>query len=94
MTDINNPRLLYLKGLLLLLGGGLAAGLLLYDSPSIRTAILLAIAVWCFCRSYYFAFYVVEYYVDANYRFAGLGSFIAYIARQRFGWKNPPGDET
>ena len=92
MTDIKNPRLIYLKGLLFLLGGCLAAGLLLWFSPSLKVAVLLAISVWCFARFYYFAFYVIQHYVDGNYRFAGLSSFFAYMIRERFGWKQPPDD--
>jgi hypothetical protein len=41
------------------------------------------VAVWGFCRSYYFAFYVIERYVDPGYRFSGLGSFLLYIVRGR-----------
>ena len=36
-----------------------------------------------FCRSYYFAFYVIERYMDPGYRFSGLGSFLLYIVRGR-----------
>jgi hypothetical protein len=36
-----------------------------------------------FCRSYYFAFYVIERYVDPGYRFSGLGSFVLYVVRGR-----------
>jgi hypothetical protein len=52
-------------------------------SPTLRTAALLAIAIWSFCRLYYFAFYVIEKYVDSSYRFAGLGSFVLYLLRRR-----------
>jgi hypothetical protein len=44
---------------------------------------LLAITIWCFCRSYYFAFYVIEHYVDPGYRFSGLGSFLRYFLSRR-----------
>jgi len=43
----------------------------------------LALAVWAFCRAYYFAFYVIEHYADPGYRFAGLMSFIGYALRRR-----------
>ena len=49
------------------------------------SALLLATAVWCFARFYYFAFYVIEHYVDPGYKFAGLGSFVAYLFRRRKG---------
>ena len=83
MRDLTNPRIIKLKGLLFLLCGLLAGGLLLFDRPDLRTAALLAICVWSFCRCYYFAFYVIEHYVDPSFRFAGLGSFLRYILRKR-----------
>lgn len=93
MTNIKNVRLIYLKGLMFLVSGCVAAGLLVFYSPSVRTAALLAICVWCFSRFYYFAFYVVQYYVDDRYRFAGLLSFFAYVFRERMGWRHPVDDQ-
>jgi hypothetical protein len=40
---------------------------------------LLGLAIWCSARFYYFAFYVIEHYVDGQYRFAGLWSFACYV---------------
>ena len=81
--DITDPRLIYLKGFLFLLAALMAATGLLLEHPSLRVALLLGLAVGCFARFYYFAFYVIEHYVDSSYRFAGLGSFVAYLLRQR-----------
>lgn len=83
MADLTNPRLIYLKGFLFLLLGILASALLLSELPTLKVGVLLAIAVWSFARFYYFAFYVIEHYVDPSYRFAGLGSFVAYLFRRR-----------
>jgi hypothetical protein len=83
MTDIQNPKLLYLKGALMLATGLLAALLLLLESPSLKSAVLLGIAIWGCARAYYFAFYVIEHYVDPSFRFAGLTSFALYILKQR-----------
>ena|SRR5688500_14247264 len=80
MGDLTNPRLIYLKGFLFLLCGALACAGLLLEHPSLRTALLLALAVWCFARFYYFCFYVIERYVDPAYRFAGVWSFFRYLA--------------
>ena len=80
--DITNPQLIKLKGILFLVVGLLAAALLLIEHPSIKVAVLLAIAVWCFCRFYYFAFYVIEHYVDSRYRFSGLWSFGRYLIQR------------
>jgi hypothetical protein len=92
MPDLKNPKILYTKGLLFLLTGTLAGGLLILRDPSIRTCLLLAVTVWSFARAYYFAFYVIEHYVDPGYRFAGLWSFVRYvIARGRSRSATPPG---
>jgi hypothetical protein len=87
MADIKNPRLLYAKGILFVLGGMLASGLILMERSSIKVALLLGIAIWCFARAYYFAFYVIEHYVDPHYKFAGLCSFARYLLRKRRGSK-------
>ena len=83
MRDITNPGWIKLKGVLFLVIGLLAAGLLLIEYPNFKTAALLAISVWCFCRFYYFAFYVIEHYVDPGYRFSGLCSFLVYLLSRK-----------
>jgi len=83
--DITNPRLLYLKGLLFLLTGSLAAVLLILENPTLKIAFLLALTIWCFARAYYFAFYVIQHYVDPGYRFAGLTDFARYVLRNKRG---------
>ncbi|MBV9849136.1 MAG: hypothetical protein JO250_05545 [Armatimonadetes bacterium] len=82
MGDINDPKLIIAKGFLFLLAGLLASLALLLEHPTLKVALLLALAVWCFARFYYFAFYVIEHYVDPGYRFAGLGSFVLYLLRR------------
>jgi hypothetical protein len=79
MKDITNPRWITVKGVLFLIIGLLSSALLVAEHLEIRVALLLAIAVWSFCRAYYFAFYVTEHYVDPGYRFAGLWSFARYF---------------
>ena len=83
MPDLTDPRAIKLKGLLFLILGLLASTLLLIEAPSLRIAVLLLIAIWSFCRFYYFAFYVIEHYVDPTYRFAGLGDFLCYLLKRR-----------
>jgi hypothetical protein len=41
--DIKSPRLLYLKGALFVLCGSMAAALILFEHPSVRLALLLAL---------------------------------------------------
>lgn len=78
MTDLKSARAIWLKGILFVLLGTTSAAMLLLESPTVRTALLLALAIWAFCRAYYFAFYVIEHYVDPTCRFSGLGSFVRY----------------
>ena len=83
MKDLTNPFWIKLKGGLFLFLGLLAAALLLVDAPTLKDAGLLVLAIWCFCRAYYFAFYVIEHYVDTGYKFSGLGSFVKYLLRKK-----------
>ncbi len=82
MKDLTNPRWIKLKGILFLFLGLLSAALLLFEHPTLKTGLLLVLAIWCFCRFYYFAFYVIEHYVDPSYRFSGLLSFARYLIRK------------
>lgn len=79
MKDLTSPALIKLKAILFLVLGLLSGGLLVVQSPDWKTAALLAVCVWAFCRCYYFAFYVIEHYVDPGYKFAGIGSALRYL---------------
>src|SRR5436305_6226003 len=81
--DLKSARLMYLKAVLFLVAGTAAAGGILIQNPGWRTALLLGLAIWSFCRLYYFAFYVIEKYIDPSYRFAGLSSFLVYLLHRR-----------
>jgi len=83
VTDLKNPRIIYAKGILFLLCGILAAGLLMLEHPTLKVGLLMCLAIWCFARFYYFAFYVIEHYVDDSYRFAGLGHFVRYLLTRK-----------
>lgn len=83
MKDLTNPAWIKVKGLLFLMIGIAAAILVYIQSPGWKTAALLVVAIWSFCRFYYFAFYVIEKYVDPTYRFSGLMSFAKYLFGRR-----------
>ncbi len=83
MADIQNPKLLYFKAGLFVSIGALAAVLIVLEHPTLRVAGLLALAIWAFARAYYFAFYVIEHYIDSRFRFAGLSSVAHYLWKQR-----------
>ena len=82
MADIKNPTVIWIKGILFLCLGMLASFLLVLHAPNLTVASLLCLAVWSFCRFYYFAFYVIQHYSDSSYRFSGLLSFLSYALRK------------
>jgi hypothetical protein len=88
MGDIKSPRILRIKFALFLTLGALAFGIAVFLFPSWQLAALMAVAIWAFCRAYYFAFYVIERYIDPGFRFAGLSSLVRYALQ------NPKGPDS
>lgn len=83
MKDLVSSFWIKFKGILFLLLGLYAGGLILVELPSLKIATLLALCIWCFCRFYYFAFYVIEKYVDSQFRFSGLWDFFLYLIKRK-----------
>ena len=83
MPDLQSPKLMWLKAILLLLIGVLAGALLLMQMPGWQNFALLVLCVWGFSRAYYFAFYVIEHYIDPTFKFAGLMDVVRYLMRRR-----------
>jgi len=81
--DLTNPKWMYLKAIMFILIGACCFALVLLDHPTLMTAALLVVMIWAFSRAYYFAFYVIEKYIDPHYRFSGLISFLRYLMRKR-----------
>ena len=79
LGDLKDARWIMAKGLLFFVAGAMASGLLLLELPTLRAGVLLGLAVWCFCRFYYFAFYVIEHYIDDTYKYVGLWSAVVYV---------------
>jgi hypothetical protein len=77
------PRWIVIKAILFFILGIFAAAMIIIESPDWRTVVMLAVAIWSFCRLYYFAFYVIEKYVDPTYKFSGVISFLKYWLRRR-----------
>lgn len=82
-ADLKDARWMFLKAaLFLVIGFGAAIGLYL-ENPGFRTLLLLGFCVWGFARFYYFTFFVVQNYVDADYKFSGLIGFGVYLWRKK-----------
>ena len=84
MADIKKVWLLYLKGGLMFLVGLIASFLLISINFDLKTFVLLVVAIWGFCRAYYFAFYVIQHYIDPSYKYSGLIDFAKYSLKRRF----------
>lgn len=85
MKELTSARWIIFKGLLFLFVGILSAVLLVLEQMSLKVVLLLAVAIWCFCRFYYFAFYVIERYLDPGYRHSGLWALAVYLFSRRRG---------
>jgi hypothetical protein len=82
MKDLTSSAWMWVKALLLLSIGAVSSMLIFFEAPSFRMGLLLCLTIWGFCRAYYFAFYVIEKYVDSGYRFSGLISFCRYLLKK------------
>ena len=83
MRDLTDSFWIKVKAALFVFLGLFAGTLILNELRSPRIMVLLLITIWAFCRAYYFAFYVIEKYVDPAFRFSGLGSALSYLVRGR-----------
>ncbi len=83
MRDLRSHRWMWIKAGLFLVIGIVASALILVEIPEWRVALLLALAIWAFCRAYYFAFYVIEKYIDPSFRYAGLIAMVKALAQKR-----------
>ena len=82
LGDIKSKKLIIVKGVLFLFIGLLGLVLVAMTARDIWVVMLAAISIWGFCRCYYFAFYVLEHYVDSGYKYAGLWSASYYIFKK------------
>ena len=74
---------MWVKAALFLLIGMTSSALILMEAPELHVIVLLVLAIWAFCRAYYFAFYVIEHYIDPSYRYSGLFSVIRQVWKKR-----------
>ncbi len=83
MRDLQSHRWMWIKAVLFLVIGVVSCALILVEYPDLRVAALLLLAIWAFCRAYYFAFYVIEKYIDPSYRFSGIFSAVRFLITRR-----------
>ncbi|MCK8500225.1 hypothetical protein [Myxococcus fulvus] len=83
MRDLQSHRWMWVKAILFVVIGCVSSALLLMELPEWRVLLLLLLAIWAFCRAYYFAFYVLEKYIDPSLRFTGLTSLLRHLVDKR-----------
>lgn len=81
--DLKSKTAIYIKGILFLCLFGLAIFLNLTEFDFNFRVLSLALVIWSSARIYYFMFYVIENYVDSNYKFSSVYSFIKYLVNKR-----------
>ncbi len=79
MADLKSKQLIYLKSFLFLVILLTCFALIIYETRSWKITLLLVLTIWSSARIYYFMFYVIEKYVDPQYKFAGIYSFLKYL---------------
>lgn len=81
--DLSSPRAIHAKGVLFVVLGLLSATLILIQLPTLKTAVLLGVTVWAFCRFYYYLFYVLERYLGREKRFAGICDALRFLLSRK-----------
>lgn len=79
MGDLKSNKLIYLKGFLFSIILVVSSALLLFVDEIWQRAVLIGLLIWSSARLYYFMFYVIERYVDPEYRFSGIYDFLKYL---------------
>jgi len=77
--DLSSSKMLKLKGWLFLILGVMSSGILLVEVFTWQRLGLFLLAVWSFCRFYYFLFYVLEQYAGRQRRYAGIADAFWYL---------------
>ena len=77
--DLISPWLIHAKGVLFAVIGLVGAALLILEVPTLKTAALVLVTVWAFCRFYYYLFYVLERYLGREKRFAGVIDAVRFL---------------
>jgi len=87
MRDLTSPVLIHLKGWLFLAILVSSIALLLFQLTSWKSVLLLVLVVWSSARFYYYLFYVIEKYIDAEYKFSGVLSALRFMTVKPAGSK-------
>lgn len=77
--DLTSPIWFYAKAAGFLLVGLMSSLLIIMQLPRWDVACYLAVSIWAFARAYYFAFYVIEHYIDLEFQYRGIIDLLYYF---------------
>lgn len=82
IKDLKRIELIYAKAVMFLLIILMAVYLNLFsDVYSIRV-FSVVVLIWSSARLYYFLFYVIEHYIDSEFKYSGLWAALLYLVRR------------
>lgn len=70
--DLKSSTAIKIKEALFAFIGLICCGLIIANQPNLKTVLLLGVAIWAWCRFYYFLFYVLENYAGRKRPYAGI----------------------
>ena len=80
--NLKSKQAIYLKAILFVLILVLSMVLNLTSEELSLRMLSILLMVWSSARIYYFMFYVIEHYVDGEFRFSGVYDFLRYILKK------------
>ena len=80
--NLKSKQAIYLKAILFVLILILSIALNLTSEELSLRIVSILLMVWSSARIYYFMFYVIEHYVDGEFRFSGVYDFLRYILKK------------
>jgi len=79
---LTSNKLIYLKVVLFSLIFLISVTEILLETKNLKIGILLILITWSSARIYYFMFYVIENYIDTDYKFSGMIALIQYLLKK------------
>lgn len=81
--DLTDPRWMIVKALGFVVIALVCLVLIFLETASLQVVGLTVMACWALARAYYFCFYVIEKYIDPEFRFAGIASAVRFLLSRR-----------
>jgi len=78
-SDLKSKQAIYLKALLFVFIWILSIILNLTSEELSYKIVSISLVVWSSARLYYFMFYVIEHYVDVEFKFSSVYDFVLYL---------------